>query len=400
MTYEPMGRRRTCLRLVPAALLGLGALPGLTATAPLQEQATGLGVSHRVLRFPADFGSHPDTALEWWYLTGWLADVAQAAPVSTGAEQQMPPQWGFQLTFFRSRTGVPEPHPSRFATHQLILAHVALSDLRDGKLLHEQRIARAYEGLTGSALGDTAVQLRDWRLQRETVAATPASPAPAGSLYRISVPHTDAGFALELDLRTTQPVLLQGEAGWSRKGPQPAQASHYYSEPQMAVQGRLQRGSDSHTVQGRGWLDHEWSNALLDADAVGWDWIGINLFNGSALTAFRLRRRDGSALWHGGSWREPGGTPLAFAPDTVQFTPQAMWTSRTSGGHYPTQWRVQTPAGRWEVRALLDAQELGDSRAATGTVYWEGLSELLDAAGRRVGLGYLEMTGYVGRLVL
>jgi predicted secreted hydrolase len=51
------------------------------------------------------------------------------------------------------------------------------------------------------------------------------------------------------------------------------------------------------------------------------------------------------------------------------------------------------------VRALLDAQEL-DSRSSTGTVYWEGLSDLLDAEGQRVGRGYLEMTGYAQRLVL
>jgi predicted secreted hydrolase len=63
------------------------------------------------------------------------------------------------------------------------------------------------------------------------------------------------------------------------------------------------------------------------------------------------------------------------------------------------EWTVQSPAGRHTVTALADAQEL-DSRASTGTVYWEGLSELLDAQGRRVGLGYLEMTGYVGQLKL
>jgi predicted secreted hydrolase len=39
-------------------------------------------------------------------------------------------------------------------------------------------------------------------------------------------------------------------------------------------------------------------------------------------------------------------------------------------------------------------------RSATGTVYWEGLSTLHAADGRRVGIGYLEMTGYAGRLVL
>ena len=39
---------------------------------------------------------------------------------------------------------------------------------------------------------------------------------------------------------------------------------------------------------------------------------------------------------------------------------------------------------------------VGDT--STGTVYWEGLSELLDARGQRVGLGYLELTGYAGTL--
>jgi predicted secreted hydrolase len=47
----------------------------------------------------------------------------------------------------------------------------------------------------------------------------------------------------------------------------------------------------------------------------------------------------------------------------------------------------------------MDNQEL-DSRTSTGSIYWEGLSELLDERGRRVGLGYLEMTGYAGALRL
>ncbi|MFN7123182.1 MAG: lipocalin family protein, partial [Hydrogenophaga sp.] len=41
-----------------------------------------------------------------------------------------------------------------------------------------------------------------------------------------------------------------------------------------------------------------------------------------------------------------------------------------------------------------------DSRQGTGTVYWEGLSDLFDSNGQRVGRGYLEMTGYAQRLVL
>ena len=82
------------------------------------------------------------------------------------------------------------------------------------------------------------------------------------------------------------------------------------------------------------------------------------------------------------------------------FTPGRRWSSPLTGARYPVQWWVETPAGRFEVRALLDAQEL-DSRRSTGAVYWEGVSDLLDAAsGRRVGRGYLEMTGLASPLRL
>ena len=58
---------------------------------------------------------------------------------------------------------------------------------------------------------------------------------------------------------------------------------------------------------------------------------------------------------------------------------------------------VRTPADFYTVRAVLDNQEL-DSRQSTGAIYWEGLSELIDSNGKRVGSGYLEMTGYAQAL--
>jgi energy-coupling factor transporter ATP-binding protein EcfA2 len=232
------------------------------------------------------------------------------------------------------------------------------------------------------------IAVHGWRLQRRD--------GPA----RWSADLAARGFALQFDMTPTQPLLLQGEAGFSRKGPQEAQASHYLSEPQLAVAGQLRRGGRAQAVQGRAWLDHEWSDELLHPQAVGWDWIGMNLDDGSALTAFRLRRADGSALWAGGSFRRAGQVQAQdFPPEAVVFEPGRRWRSPTSGGDYPVAWTVRTPAGRFTVQALLDAQEL-DSRSSTGTVYWEGLSELRDVTSRRTGLGYLEMTGYAGRLVL
>jgi predicted secreted hydrolase len=123
------------------------------------------------------------------------------------------------------------------------------------------------------------------------------------------------------------------------------------------------------------------------------------------LTAFRLRRREGHpagvALWAGGSWRSAGGSSRSFAPGAVNFIALKSWTSPRQGRsgpvRYPVHWRIETPAGNFLLQALLDDQEI-DGRASTGTLYWEGLSELLDAgSGRRIGLGYLEMTGYADR---
>ena len=132
---------------------------------------------------------------------------------------------------------------------------------------------------------------------------------------------------------------------------------------------------------------------------MGWDWVGINLFDGSALTAFVLRRADGSALWAGGSFRVSGQAARPFALIDLCFTAGRRWRSPATGARYPVEWVLDTPAGRFTLKVLLDAQEM-DSSASTGTVYWEGLSELRDSQGRRVGLGYLEMTGYAGALKL
>ncbi len=367
------------------ALLRIAQFTALPAAWPLTG-ARAQGVQRgQVLTFPRDHGAHPETRTEWWYATGWLGSAEQ-------------PTHGFQLTFFRSRTGLAQGNASRFAARQLLFAHAAVTVLtngqdpagRPGQHLHEQRIAR-WSGDPDAALGAArrdggAVKLQGWSLR------------DAGSAWQARLPSRD--FGLDLQLTRTQPLLLQGDAGYSRKGPDEAQASHYVSEPQLAPRGSVTvQGRRVEARAGQAWMDHEWSDQILHPQAVGWDWIGINLFDGSALTAFVLRRADGSTLWAGGSWRRAGQAVQAFAPDAVHFSPGRRWRSPSSAAHYPVEWTLETPAGGFALRALLDAQEL-DGRGSTGTVYWEGLSELLDSQGRRVGLGYLEMTGYAGRLVL
>ncbi|MCW5319940.1 carotenoid 1,2-hydratase [Verminephrobacter aporrectodeae subsp. tuberculatae] len=356
----------------------------------------GLGAAHalpvRTLAFPRDHGSHPELRTEWWYITGHVQAAGQL--------------WGFQVTFFRSRVDAAQSLQSAFAAKQLLFAHAALSDVPGQRLLHAQRIARAGFGVAQANVSDTRIRLHDWTLERSDVSQPGRSDVPQSGprspASRYAARIMDGQFGLDLRFDSTQPLLLQGRQGLSRKGPDVQHASYYYSQPQLSVDGSLWvQGRRLAVVPatGRAWLDHEWSETLLPPDAVGWDWVGMNLDDGSALTAFRLRRADGSSLWSGGSLRAPQQAVQVFDAGSVEFAPQRFWNSPQSGARYPVQWRLQTPVGSFQVRARFDNQELGGSGSGT-TIYWEGLSDLLSGAGRSVGRGYLEMTGYAAALRL
>ena len=321
------------------------------------------------LAFPADHGAHPDHRTEWWYVTGWLR---------TGDGRDL----GFQVTFFRTRPPVDAANPSRFAASQVLFAHAALSDPGVGHLLHGERAARAGFGIAQAATGDADIVLRDWRLRRlpdgrfETEVATPE-------------------FALALAFEPTQAVFPQGEAGYSQKGPRPEEASTYYSIPHLSVAGTVLRGGVAVEVTGEAWLDREWSSSYLAGDAVGWDWTGLNLEDGGALMAFRIRGRDDATVWAGGSLRRPDGSIFRFAPKDVSLVPVRRWRSPRTDSDYPVEQvlTVRLPEGErtFHLTPLFDDQEL-DSRASGLPVYWEG------AVRTQGGRGYLELTGYAARL--
>lgn len=346
------------------ALAALAALALTAADRPLLDYpAVRPGVT---LRFPEDHGAHPAFRTEWWYVTGWLEQPGGRQPL------------GFQITFFRTRPTVDQRNPSRFAPKQILFAHAALSDPALGRLLHDQRAARAGFGLAEASTRDADIRLLDWSFRRT-----------ADGRF-----HTEAAgkdFTLALSFRPTQPILLQGEQGYSQKGPHPEQASHYYSLPHLAVSGSIRRGAQTMRVTGRAWLDREWSSTLLDPRAVGWDWVALNLDDGGALTAFQLRDAKGGKVWAGGSLRSADGRLIRFAPGDVRMATLRRWRSPRTGAVYPVErlLTVRLPGGerRWRLRPLFDDQEL-DSRAGGGPVYWEGA---VQAPG---GRGYLELTGY------
>ena len=327
-------------------------------------------VRGRALLFPRDHGAHPQYRTEWWYITGWLR--------SRGRDL------GIQLTFFRYRPLLQEDNPSTFAPAQLLFAHGAVADPAHGRLRHDQRAARAGFGLALAREGDTDVHIDDWRLRRE------------GERYRAHIASRDFEFALTFS--PAKSVLLQGEDGFSRKGPRREEASYYYSRPHLGIEGRLRLDQTESQVQGRAWLDHEWASQYLAPEAVGWDWTGVNLDDGAALMAFRMRTRDGGVRWAAATLRDAHGRVHVFATHEVELRPLRTWRSPRTDVAYPVAMQVRAGDLALDLEPLMDDQEL-DARVSTGTIYWEGAVRA-SRAGREVGRGYLELTGYWNALRL
>jgi predicted secreted hydrolase len=355
-----MNRIRRRLLIAPLALL---APP---ARSDVRYAGVQLGTT---LTFPADEGAHPQFRTEWWYVTGWLEDEA-AQPL------------GFQVTFFRSRPGVAEASESRFAPKQLLFAHAALADPKVSHLIVDQRAQREGFGLASAARGRTDVRIGDWSLVQ------------SGARYATRV--AARAFTLDLALAARAPILLQGDDGLSRKGPDPLDASYYYSRPQLQVEGSIQSSERARRVTGRAWLDHEWSSHYLTGGAVGWDWVGINLDDGGALMAFRIRDSRGGPLWAGGTHRDAHGARRTFAPAEIAFVPQRHWRSPRTGIEYPVSFDVRAGDVALLLEPLFPDQEL-DARAGVGAVYWEGAVRATGPGGI-AGRGYLELTGYAGAL--
>ena len=351
-------RRRWRAASFFAAAIGL-CLSSLAATdyAPV--------TANHPLTFPADYGSHPEFRTEWWYVTGWL---------KTDQGEDL----GFQVTFFRTKPDADSKNPSAFAPQQLLVAHCAISDPKRGRLWQDQRIRRAGMGLAEAKTGDTDVWIERWKLKHE------------GSEYVTKIEGDD--FSFDLELKETQPVMINGNSGVSQKGPAIASASYYYSFPHLRVTGAITRKDHSNTVSGEAWLDHEWSSEYLDAEAVGWDWIGINFDDGGALMAFRIRGADGKQRWAGGTLRDADGKALALESTEVNFGPKETWRSPRTGIDYVVKWHLRAGTKSLDLTPLLNDQE-SDTRLSTGSIYWEGAIRATEK-GRTAGLGYLELTGY------
>jgi predicted secreted hydrolase len=336
--------------------------------------------------FPADHGPHTDFRTEWWYYTGNLQTAAGR-------------HFGFELTFFRialapgaelaatapdaartaSRPSV-APRASAWAARQLYVAHFAVTDVAAGRFRAFGRSSRDALGLAGASASPFRVWLEDWSVEGEGTAA------------RLRAAEGDV--ALDLDLSAAKPVVAQGDRGLSRKGPEPGNASFYYSITRMPARGVVRVGGETVEVSGAAWMDREWSTSALGRELQGWDWFALQLDDGRELMFYLLRRRDGTIdSFSAGTLVAADGTTRPLDATDVRIETLAHWTSPRSGVRYPARWRLRVPSAALQLEI---APRLLDQELIVGTRYWEGAVTVAGGAADRplTGQGYVELVGY------
>ena len=347
----------------------------------------------KIISFPNDHGSHPSFRLEWWYLTGWLNDMSVP--------------YGFQVTFFRLGTRYRLQENTSFDSSQIVFVHCSVSDPNKNRLFTAQKIGRPGIGPVGIMKEDMRLQFEDILFFREEKT----------DKYFLRINQRK----FNLNLTITPPgrfgsrfsPVLNGENGFSRKGPNKDYASYYYSRPNLIITGNLSvHRKKNSKVSGVGWLDHEWMSELLMDDFVGWDWIGINLIDGSSLMVFKIRKQDGSIGWSDYSFVDKSQQKKFihefngfFSNHSVQdlknkneiiWKTRKTWRSPRSGAIYPVEQSIFINEVEYGIIPLMNDQEV-DGLQSTGNFYWEGAVTLVSGK-KEIGVGYLELTGYAAPL--
>jgi predicted secreted hydrolase len=328
----------------------------------------------RELIFPDDHGAHDTYKNEWWYFTGNVATAGGRT-------------FGYQFTLFRSALA-PEQPPinSAWATNQIYLTHVALSDIHQDEFLVAERFSRGALDLAGADAEPFRIWLDDWSVSGIEIRGR--------GQFSVMLKVETGSFSLDIELDNSQSMVLHGDQGLSAKSSTPGNASYYYSFPRLQTDGVIGIGVEQFPVSGESWFDHEWSTSALEAGQTGWDWFSLQLSDQSALMLFQLRHaEDPRQNFYSGTLIQADGTAIHLQDGDFSITEQDTWQSPTTGVVYPAGWEIILPDYAVSMTVI---PAMADQEMRTSFRYWEGAVTVTGIKENNAvsGKGYVELTGY------
>ncbi len=335
--------------------------------------------------FPRDHYAHRDFRIEWWYLTGNLQDTSRPDR-----------RFGYQFTVFRvGLTPRPPGFDSAWDTSGIWMGHAALGEIGRGRhrfsevLWRDVPLLAAFADAGGTAIAHArapAGSAGEWRLSWN------------GDGFDVQMTDDGKGLAFTLSTHPLKPLVFQGPNGLSAKVAAGDAASLYYSFTRMKTLGVLAIDGERVEVVGESWMDHEFSTSQLAADQAGWDWMALRLDDRREIMIYVLRAKDGSLSHASATIVAADGQPTWLGQSDFALESTSVWRSPESDIEYPATWKIDIPGHQLRLVVTPEfASQENIMQSPRGLAYWEGSVEVGDAMGRRVGLGYVELTGYGGR---
>jgi predicted secreted hydrolase len=256
------------------------------------------------------------------------------------------------------------------------LSHFAITDLKKGVFSLGSRTSLVDQR---GATGGFNLEVGGWKM--------------AGHAGKDSLSAELPGYALQLSLSASKPVVFQYGTGWMTVGS--VNPFYYYSYTRMAATGLLTVDGQPKNVTGEAWMDHQWGD--MGSDFKGWDWYSLRLDDQSELMLFTVRK-SGQAGFSGGTLIDPAGVAEELKGSDFLVSSTGQWTSPHNGAVYPQGWTLSVPRIGLEVKlaATLPDQEFYESFLGWSPIYWEGLCTVTGTrAGKPVGgYAYVELTSY------
>ncbi|HMV43414.1 MAG TPA: lipocalin-like domain-containing protein [Leptospiraceae bacterium] len=324
--------------------------------------------------FPKDHSFHKDFQIEWCYFVGNLK-------AKTGQD------FGYELSFFRANMrGKKEIFP----------VHFAISNLSTKRHYTSQSLERRIGNL--AAYTSYVIKNGDYKIE-----------ILGEAKFRISAKPRKDLISLDLLLTSTRnDILLHGKEGYSQKSNLDSNIySYYYSIPRLITEGYIQIESQRFEIEsGTSWMDHEWSAPEKDSSELkstivseenSWDWLCLNLSDGSDLMLFNFRKNKNTEPETFGTFRDSNGRIETFKPDGKMKLESLneIWKSPITNKNYPMKWKVIGEDLNLVVETRFNNQEFIGFKT-TGNTYWEGAIVATGIYKKQKinGKGYLELKGY------
>ena len=281
--------------------------------------------------------------VEWWYASGYLEDE----------EQNL---YFYQFTIF---------HGVRFGMEGFI-THVAVSDYSEGKRYFSDQ---------------DHFKNKTYSFNQRMINCSDNILILGDSKIYISAKADD--FSYDLELEAGDPAVWHGEDGIVSMGypGNPKENSFYYSYPAMPTKGKLVLGKERKEVEvtGTTWFDRQWGNFKN----ITWNWFSLRFDDGDNIMLFHFPDTDHKE----GTFINEDNQPEYF----TDFSLSADSSLNVGKSEIGLVWDFDIPfkEGKYRIEPLGD-NDLNESRL--GITYWEGLFELLNSKGERVGYCVAEIS--------